>query len=173
MKDLTGQRFGRLVVIKATEIRAAGGHIVWECLCDCGNTKLVSASNLKSKNVKSCGCLQHELNVMRPAKMYNKENGTWYKREMTKFNNILSGKLIATNHSGVTGVSYDQSRSAWRSQIKIKGRVYFLGRFSKFEDAVKARKAAEWMLEERIENLEEELSKLKEGDANHVKSEVV
>ena len=52
--DLSGQRFGRLTVIE----RAAnnGTKTMWECKCDCGNTKVVSGSNLKNGNVKSCGC---------------------------------------------------------------------------------------------------------------------
>lgn len=57
-KDLTGQRFGKLIAIRPTEKRAYGGNIVWECKCDCGNTCYVSAHDLKHGNVKSCGCLK-------------------------------------------------------------------------------------------------------------------
>ena len=34
--------------------------IVWECICDCGNTIFVARSSLKSGNTKSCGCLRKE-----------------------------------------------------------------------------------------------------------------
>lgn len=60
-KDLTGKRFGRLVVIRPTEERGPDGGIVWECLCDCGNTCLVWNNKLLRKNhsaKRSCGCLQ-------------------------------------------------------------------------------------------------------------------
>ena len=53
--DLTGNRYGDLVVVKRAE-NAHGGVAVWECLCDCGKTTLVRGSNLKSGAVKSCGC---------------------------------------------------------------------------------------------------------------------
>lgn len=55
-KDLTGQRFGALVVLKPTAERK-DRQIVWECQCDCGNTALVKSSELKQGRTKSCGCL--------------------------------------------------------------------------------------------------------------------
>lgn len=54
-KDLVGQRFGSLAVIEDSGTRYCGG-VVWRCKCDCGNEKLVSASNLVSGQTKSCGC---------------------------------------------------------------------------------------------------------------------
>ena len=54
--DLTGQHFGRLTAVYPTEKRE-GGHIIWACLCECGNVHLASANNLKKGFVKSCGCL--------------------------------------------------------------------------------------------------------------------
>lgn len=53
--DLTGNRYGDLVVVKRAE-NAPGGIAVWECLCDCGQTTLVRGNNLKRGAVKSCGC---------------------------------------------------------------------------------------------------------------------
>ena len=56
LKDLVGQRFGMLVVIK--DVGRENGKGVWECLCDCGNYKNVITGSLGSGNTKSCGCLQ-------------------------------------------------------------------------------------------------------------------
>lgn len=36
-KDLVGQRFGELMVIKQNEKRNKNGKITWHCKCDCGN----------------------------------------------------------------------------------------------------------------------------------------
>lgn len=55
--DLTGQRFGRLTVIRPTEERRRKA-VVWECKCDCGNTAFVSSKNLKTGTTRSCGCLR-------------------------------------------------------------------------------------------------------------------
>jgi len=53
-----GMRFGKLAVIAELHgVRKWGGHKVYSCLCDCGNSKTVCSSNLKSGNTKSCGCL--------------------------------------------------------------------------------------------------------------------
>ena len=34
----------------------------WECLCECGNKTIVSASYLRNGKIKSCGCLRKEGN---------------------------------------------------------------------------------------------------------------
>ena len=55
-KDLSGQRFGKLTVIRQTGIKH--GHTFWECRCDCGNITFVTSDCLKSENTQSCGCSQ-------------------------------------------------------------------------------------------------------------------
>jgi hypothetical protein len=62
MLDLTKQEFGRLTAIEPTKKRC-GTHIIWECLCKCGNKCLVSSGNLKSGNTQSCGCLVLDTNT--------------------------------------------------------------------------------------------------------------
>ena len=57
-QDLTRQKFGRLTVIKRVENK--NKQTYWLCRCECGNEKEVNAGNLKSGNVRSCGCLRHE-----------------------------------------------------------------------------------------------------------------
>jgi hypothetical protein len=59
-QDLTGQRFGRLVVLNRTRVDG-GRNVFWKCLCDCGNIKEVRGRLLKSGNTKSCGCYALEL----------------------------------------------------------------------------------------------------------------
>jgi len=58
-KDLTGQRFGKLIAIHSTGKRT-GGKVIWICRCDCGNFKEVHTSNLLSGTTNSCGCINHE-----------------------------------------------------------------------------------------------------------------
>lgn len=57
IKDLTGQRFGKLVAIERLDEKY-GNSYLWKCRCDCGNLVNVSASALISGNKKSCGCLK-------------------------------------------------------------------------------------------------------------------
>lgn len=61
--DLTGQRYGRLLVIEKTQTHVTkGGHRIaqWLCKCDCGNKTTVPGASLRSGNTRSCGCLQRE-----------------------------------------------------------------------------------------------------------------
>jgi hypothetical protein len=63
-QDLTGKRFGKLIVVERGEnyISPRGITTVrWSCRCDCGNNVLVIASNLRKKICNSCGCLRKEL----------------------------------------------------------------------------------------------------------------
>lgn len=58
-KDLTGQRFGRLVAMWPAG-RKGIRSIVWLCCCDCGQLKLCLTSVLHNGNTRSCGCLRKE-----------------------------------------------------------------------------------------------------------------
>jgi len=76
-KDLTGQRFGKLVVLEyagATDKQRG----LWKCRCDCDLNKIiiVTTSNLTSGNTTSCGC-----------KWYD-EKGDW------KFFKDISGQVF-------------------------------------------------------------------------------
>lgn len=78
LKDLTNQRFGRLVVIKRVEDCVSTNcsnrkYVRWLCRCDCGNEIVAFGTNLKSGKTKSCGCISKEL-VSKRRKKYNKYN---------------------------------------------------------------------------------------------------
>lgn len=59
-RDLCGQRFGKLTVIRRVEgsqnNRARADF--WLCRCDCGNESVVLGSNLVRGHTKSCGCIK-------------------------------------------------------------------------------------------------------------------
>lgn len=57
--DLTGKRFGKLIVIKKVENNKYN-RIQWLCRCDCGNVTCLSSNALTTNNTKSCGCLKRE-----------------------------------------------------------------------------------------------------------------
>lgn len=69
MNDLTGERFGRLVVVGRGPdyINPNNGrHIVrWNCKCDCGGEALCQTPTLIHGKAKSCGCLARELSSKR------------------------------------------------------------------------------------------------------------
>lgn len=67
-KDITGQRFGRLVAIGA--IGKLRTNILWLCQCNCGNITKVASTELLQGKTKSCGCLKKET-PYRVLKKYN------------------------------------------------------------------------------------------------------
>lgn len=54
MNDLTGERFGKLVVLDSPYVK--NEQRVWRCMCDCGRETFVLAGNLRKGNTMSCGC---------------------------------------------------------------------------------------------------------------------
>ena len=59
--DLTGMRFGRLIVLKRDPNTSIGLPVKWICKCNCGNISKVQGGNLKSKSIVSCGCYIQEV----------------------------------------------------------------------------------------------------------------
>ena len=66
--DLTGQRFGRLVVVSRATSQRKDRNTFWTCICDCGKEKIIEAPSLKKGRSKSCGCLQKEIVTKRQTK---------------------------------------------------------------------------------------------------------
>lgn len=58
-KDLSNQKFGKLLALKPTNKRL-NGQVVWHCICDCGTEIDVRSWNLTSGKTKSCGCFRSE-----------------------------------------------------------------------------------------------------------------
>lgn len=60
VKDMRGQRFGRLLVV-AHAGRGRGRNHMWECLCDCGQRITVVGADLRCGDSQSCGCHQRDI----------------------------------------------------------------------------------------------------------------
>lgn len=59
--DETGNRYGRLTVIRKGSPTRSGSK--WVCQCDCGNWVEVAGSSLRTGNTKSCGCYRIDRNI--------------------------------------------------------------------------------------------------------------
>lgn len=57
--DISGKRFGRLVVLHPCGSK--GHSALWLCLCDCGMHTEVPGPQLRSGNTKSCGCYKKDV----------------------------------------------------------------------------------------------------------------
>jgi len=77
--DLTGHRFGRLVVTGEKGRDGKGSRIKWYCLCDCGTPVEVTGSNLRSGNTTSCGCRRTDTRRSKtPGLSYSPEYKAWH-----------------------------------------------------------------------------------------------
>ncbi|MDR0491599.1 MAG: AP2/ERF family transcription factor [Oscillospiraceae bacterium] len=142
-KDITGQRFGRLTVLRPTDQRRSES-VVWECQCDCGNIVLTIGNHLRSGATKSCGCWRKE-----------KLEEAWQEfRAKTCIDGTNTTTLCqrpgSRNTTGVVGVSYEPKRDIWIARIVFKGETYCLGTYRNKEEAVIARKKAEEALHVRF-----------------------
>ena len=71
-RDLTGQRFGRLLVLNVCKTENVNGknRTYWRCKCDCGMEIVTGGTYLVRGSTKSCGCLRSEIS----SKMMTKYN---------------------------------------------------------------------------------------------------
>ncbi len=70
LKNLLGQKFGRLTVIARAE-NTKQGSARWLCRCDCGREVVVIGHDLLSKHTAGCGCLAGQHHGMTDTKIYN------------------------------------------------------------------------------------------------------
>jgi len=138
-RDLTGERFGRLTVLRRIDGKE-GKSKRWECRCDCGNICICMQANLLSGTTRSCGCLREEQRKVNMKKAIHFVDGTCVER-------IASRKIYSNNKTGCRGV-YRRENNTWRASIGFQGKLYSLGSFYSFEEAVRARREAEERLYE-------------------------
>lgn len=98
--DLTGKRFGKLLVIGLSsdnEKTKKDGQKRWECKCDCGNTAYILTNTLMSGSAKGCGCLTGEnfRGKSQAADLSGRRFGKLVALERAE-NVICEGKIIAT-----------------------------------------------------------------------------
>ena len=137
--DLTGKRFGSLEVLGRSDKRGTRGARtvpLWECRCDCGCITYKATDKLTGRGQRMCAdcAVKYAASRMRAEAGY--VDGTQISR--------LSGdRPNVTGTSGARGVYLDRRTGKWRARLRFKGKLMDFGSFFSFEDAVKARKAAE------------------------------
>ena len=106
-KDITGQRFGRLVALERVQ---QDGKWKWKCQCDCGNICYVGLDAL-GRSTNSCGCLHDE-----STREVNNRPDTYFKTH--------KGKLHPRYNHNLTDEEREKRRLSdpdyenWRNQVK-------------------------------------------------------
>lgn len=110
--DLTGQRIGKIKVVKRVENAPGSRRAMWLCECSaCGNTKIMRSDVLRS-GVKTCGCINPaythgECKGEKPSRLYN----IW--RDMR--DRCSNPKNISFQYYGERGISVCDE---WRNSFK-------------------------------------------------------
>jgi hypothetical protein len=60
-EDIIGRKFNKLLVIKRLANNRRNNS-VWQCLCECGKTTIVTGNYLRNNITKSCGCIRKGIN---------------------------------------------------------------------------------------------------------------
>ena len=103
--DLTGQRFGDLVVLNR-EANSPRNEVMWRCRCEaCGKEIITRAGNLRSGTSKSCGCTR-AAKCGAAAKITNTKHGASPHRGYTKLYNTWLRMKGRCNNPNATSYKY-------------------------------------------------------------------
>lgn len=136
--DLTGQRFGKLVVIERAGATGKGSAL-WRCACDCGDEKVANATLLRRGDIVSCGCASSErIDSARTDLLDNKSIDGVQVPRLTQKVRSDSG----TGHKGITR-RCRKGKVVFEAYITVKKVRKYIGTFSDLDKAVRAREKAE------------------------------
>jgi 5-methylcytosine-specific restriction endonuclease McrA len=134
--DLTGQVFGRLVVIERGELTASKGR-KWICECACGTRKSVLTGNLRSGRQQSCGCLNQELRQARneARKTSEARKRDLHKARMRKYNATARAKAGKKKYVEANKEEHYRRTRDWGLANPDRRRVYVRNRRARIKGA--------------------------------------
>ncbi|MFS0783583.1 hypothetical protein [Bacillus sp. 1P06AnD] len=133
IKDLTGNTYGRLTVIKIADNKI-NNRIAWDCKCECGKSITIKGVYLTTGETKSCGCL----------KKSQEEENLRYQYDAKRVDGVVTslfkGQVPRSDSStGYRGVSKYYTRKSkelrYRAWITVAGKQYYKSGFKTAEDA--------------------------------------
>lgn len=132
-RNLVGTSFGKLTVLYLVK---ADKYAIWHCRCDCGVEKDFYQHNLTSGRASSCGCERKKV-----SRKFRDENLHIYKG--IQIERAMAKTTQKNNTTGFRGVFLDKKSGKYRARIILQGVRHELGWYYDFEEAKKARLAAE------------------------------
>jgi hypothetical protein len=88
-----GNKYNRLTVLNSAGTKDK--KAMWHCLCDCGNTKVVAGTHLRTNHVQSCGCYHAEMVAQLGRSNKGKSEGRGKPRKYEQYEGAL-GKVVGT-----------------------------------------------------------------------------
>ncbi len=133
------------------------GRVCWLCRCVCGREKEVTAHDLKSGKVKSCGCRKKgtkrdlggqrfgRLTALYPTERRTRSGSVYWHCRCDCGEMLEKRKHRSDNKSGFRGVNLTKN-GKYRVSIGFQRKRYYIGMFASYEEAVAARVEAEQQL---------------------------
>ena len=161
MRILAKDRVGTTVRgFKIIDYKRENNRTYFYIICPvCGNKKWLRSDSLNNPKVVSCGCYNKENNFIKRIDITNKRYGRLTAIKPTKNRDKYNGSVIwackdntdikaleQSKKNPYSGVTYDKSRKMWKATITFKKKIYHLGRYHDFDEALKVRKNAEQAL---------------------------
>ena len=102
IKNLIGQEFGRLVVVR---LHGTNRHrqTLWACVCSCGRETIVARGALRSGNTRSCGCLHGDM--LHGRRIHGKEPPALYQCWLDMKKRCSNKSSIGYRHYGSRGIA--------------------------------------------------------------------
>lgn len=138
-EEMIGRQFGWVTVLGRSKKRITRGKKsipTWKCRCRCGNIIYKTTDVLTNAEVSMCKACAGKYGTEKAREAAGFVGGT----QISKIKNMKPG---VANTSGVRGVYYEKSSGKWRARLRFQGKIMSFGMYTKFEDAVTARKEAE------------------------------
>ena len=134
MKDLTNQRFGKLVAIAPTEKRI-DGRVIWKCKCDCGNYAYISSHHLINGDTESCGCISSKgeallQNILQELHLTFKSQKTFndcinpQTGKRLRFDFYLPDYNCCIEYDGEQHFSYAKTKNTWNNKQNFDQQLY-------------------------------------------------
>jgi hypothetical protein len=122
--DKTGKHYGRLTVT-GEAARNRHGHILWRCVCACGNSLEVEGCRLTSGRTRSCGCLRVDSKALTRLTHGESKRGKW-SPEYRAWVNMKTRCFNPNNHAyhnyGARGITLDDRWLTFNNFLADMGR---------------------------------------------------
>lgn len=130
--DIVGRKFGKLTVVRRMYERRAGGnrqkvYQYYECLCDCGEAKIVRRDGLLRGTTRSCGCLRKF--ILPPGQALINQRfcnySTWARRRDYEFSLTREqfGRIVILDchYCGASPSIHLKRPGIYRGEVRING----------------------------------------------------
>lgn len=126
--DLTGKRFGRLIVINRSSKSNKKKDVMWECNCDCGETLPVLSRSLIHGRTNSCGCYHHDVVSLEPYQhLYHSiQRRTYTDKKGNKKCKLTFDEFL--EYTKINNCHYCNSDVIWLKHGTGRGHVYNIDR---------------------------------------------